>query len=201
MGIQEIGPLLDFLKHLENILSNYALGPLVLSKVPISLVIKFMKITVSVIKADVGGIGGHTRPSDGLLNAIRKTVKNNEKLLIDHYIGYCGDDSHIIMTHTMGVNNKEIHKIAWDAFMAGTEVAKEASAIILMDDNFASIVKAMMWGRAVNDAVKKFLQFQVTVNITAVLLTFITAVSSNDETSALTAVQLLWVNLIMDSLG
>ncbi|KUJ20488.1 calcium transporting P-type ATPase-like protein [Mollisia scopiformis] len=85
--------------------------------------------------------------------------------------------------------------------IAGTEVAKEASAIILMDDNFASIVKAMMWGRAVNDAVKKFLQFQVTVNITAVLLTFITAVSSDQEKSVLTAVQLLWVNLIMDTMA
>ncbi len=85
--------------------------------------------------------------------------------------------------------------------ISGTEVAKEASAIILMDDNFASIVKAMMWGRAVNDAVKKFLQFQITVNITAVLLTFITAVSSGTESSVLTAVQLLWVNLIMDTLA
>ena len=85
--------------------------------------------------------------------------------------------------------------------IAGTEVAKEASAIILMDDNFNSIVKAMMWGRAVNDAVKKFLQFQVTVNITAVLLTFISAVSSNEEESVLTAVQLLWVNLIMDTMA
>lgn len=85
--------------------------------------------------------------------------------------------------------------------IAGTEVAKEASAIILMDDNFNSIVKAIMWGRAVNDAVKKFLQFQITVNITAVLLTFITAVSSNTEESVLTAVQLLWVNLIMDTMA
>jgi Ca2+-transporting ATPase len=85
--------------------------------------------------------------------------------------------------------------------IAGTEVAKEASAIILMDDNFNSIVKAMMWGRAVNDAVKKFLQFQLTVNITAVLLTFITAVSSSEEESVLTAVQLLWVNLIMDTMA
>ncbi|RDL41841.1 putative calcium P-type ATPase NCA-2 [Venustampulla echinocandica] len=85
--------------------------------------------------------------------------------------------------------------------IAGTEVAKEASAIILMDDNFNSIVKAMMWGRAVNDAVKKFLQFQVTVNITAVLLTFITAVASGSEQSVLTAVQLLWVNLIMDTMA
>ncbi|EEH08300.1 calcium P-type ATPase [Histoplasma capsulatum G186AR] len=83
--------------------------------------------------------------------------------------------------------------------IAGTEVAKEASAIILMDDNFTSIVKAMAWGRTVNDAVKKFLQFQITVNITAVLVTFVSAVADDDEESVLTAVQLLWVNLIMDS--
>ncbi|EFR01495.1 calcium-transporting ATPase [Nannizzia gypsea CBS 118893] len=83
--------------------------------------------------------------------------------------------------------------------IAGTEVAKEASAIILMDDNFNSIVKAIAWGRTVNDAVKKFLQFQITVNITAVVLTFVSAVASNDEESVLTAVQLLWVNLIMDT--
>ncbi|KAL1955127.1 hypothetical protein VTO42DRAFT_8991 [Malbranchea cinnamomea] len=85
--------------------------------------------------------------------------------------------------------------------IAGTEVAKEASAIILMDDNFNSIVRAIAWGRAVNDAVKKFLQFQITVNITAVFLTFISAVASGDEESVLTAVQLLWVNLIMDTLA
>ncbi|RKF62207.1 Calcium-transporting ATPase 2 [Erysiphe neolycopersici] len=85
--------------------------------------------------------------------------------------------------------------------ITGTEVSKEASAIILMDDNFASIVKAMMWGRAVNDAVKKFLQFQVTVNITAVVLTFITAITNSQEESVMTAVQLLWVNLIMDTMA
>ncbi|KAI9839878.1 MAG: hypothetical protein M1819_000070 [Sarea resinae] len=83
--------------------------------------------------------------------------------------------------------------------IAGTEVAKEASDIILMDDNFSSIVKAIMWGRAVNDSVKKFLQFQITVNITAVLLAFVSAVASSTENSVLTAVQLLWVNLIMDT--
>ncbi|KAI7974424.1 hypothetical protein EIK77_008604 [Talaromyces pinophilus] len=83
--------------------------------------------------------------------------------------------------------------------IAGTEVAKEASDVILMDDNFTSIVKAMSWGRTVNDAVKKFLQFQITVNITAVILTFVSAVASGDENSVLTAVQLLWVNLIMDT--
>ncbi|OAX78423.1 calcium-translocating P-type ATPase, PMCA-type [Emergomyces africanus] len=83
--------------------------------------------------------------------------------------------------------------------IAGTEVAKEASAIILMDDNFTSIVRAISWGRTVNDAVKKFLQFQITVNITAVIVTFVSAVADADEQSVLTAVQLLWVNLIMDS--
>ncbi|RMY45673.1 hypothetical protein D0864_15396 [Hortaea werneckii] len=85
--------------------------------------------------------------------------------------------------------------------ISGTEVAKEASDIILMDDNFTSIVLALMWGRAVNDAVRKFLQFQITVNITAVLLAFISAVSDDEEQSVLTAVQLLWINLIMDTMA
>lgn len=103
-----------------------------------------------------------------------------------------------------GTNDAPALKMADVGFsmgIAGTEVAKEASAIILMDDNFASIVKALKWGRAVNDAVKRFLQFQLTVNITAVVLTFVTAVSSDTEESVLTAVQLLWVNLIMDTLA
>ena len=77
--------------------------------------------------------------------------------------------------------------------ISGTEVAKEVSDIILMDDNFASIIKAIMWGPCVNDAARKFLQFQISVNITAVVITFVTAVASESETSALTAVQLLCV--------
>ncbi|KAF9583251.1 hypothetical protein BGW38_009920 [Lunasporangiospora selenospora] len=85
--------------------------------------------------------------------------------------------------------------------IAGTEVAKEASSIILMDDNFSSIVKAILWGRTVNDAVKKFLQFQLTVNVTAVVLTLVTAVISEDQEPVMSAVQLLWVNLIMDTLA
>lgn len=86
--------------------------------------------------------------------------------------------------------------------IAGTEVAKEASSIVLMDDNFASIVKAIIWGRCVNDAVRKFIQFQLTVNVTAVSLTFISAVASvHEQRSVLTAVQLLWVNLIMDTMA
>ncbi|KAL4970067.1 putative calcium-translocating P-type ATPase(PMCA-type) [Aspergillus stella-maris] len=83
--------------------------------------------------------------------------------------------------------------------IAGTEVAKEASSIILLDDNFKSIVTAIAWGRAVNDAVAKFLQFQITVNITAVALTFVSSLYNSNNESVLTAVQLLWVNLIMDT--
>lgn len=83
--------------------------------------------------------------------------------------------------------------------IAGTEVAKEASSIILLDDNFKSIVTAISWGRAVNDAVSKFLQFQITVNITAVALTFVSSLYSSSNESVLSAVQLLWVNLIMDT--
>ena len=89
--------------------------------------------------------------------------------------------------------------IGFSMGISGTEVAKEASAIILMDDNFTSIITALMWGRAVNDAVQKFLQFQITVNITAVLLAFVTAIYDDEMQPALKAVQLLWVNLIMDT--
>uniref|UniRef100_A0A8R1I4W9 Calcium-transporting ATPase n=1 Tax=Caenorhabditis japonica TaxID=281687 RepID=A0A8R1I4W9_CAEJA len=83
--------------------------------------------------------------------------------------------------------------------IAGTDVAKEASDIILTDDNFSSIVKAVMWGRNVYDSISKFLQFQLTVNVVAVTIAFIGACAISD--SPLKAVQMLWVNLIMDTLA
>ena len=106
-----------------------------------------MKITVSVIKADVGGIGGHTRPSDNLIQAVRDTVTASSDLLIDHYIGYCGDDVHIVMSHTHGVDNEKIHKLAYDAFVAGTAVAKNeglyGAGQDLLKDSFSGNVKGM----------------------------------------------------------
>jgi len=84
---------------------------------------------------------------------------------------------------------------------SGTEVARNASDIILMDDNFASIVKALAWGRNVYDSIRKFVQFQLTVNIVAVLVAFVGSVSDSESESPLKAVQLLWVNLIMDTLA
>uniref|UniRef100_A0A1I8HC96 Calcium-transporting ATPase n=1 Tax=Macrostomum lignano TaxID=282301 RepID=A0A1I8HC96_9PLAT len=81
----------------------------------------------------------------------------------------------------------------------GTDVAKEASDIILTDDNFSSIVKAVMWGRNVYDSISKFLQFQLTVNVVAVVVAVFSACVITD--TPLRAIQMLWVNLIMDTLA
>jgi Ca2+ transporting ATPase len=81
--------------------------------------------------------------------------------------------------------------------IAGTEVAKQAADILLMDDNFASIVVAVKWGRNIYDSIRKFIMFQVTVNIVAVLMTFVSSVGL--EESVFSTVQILWINLIMDT--
>lgn len=83
--------------------------------------------------------------------------------------------------------------------IAGTDVAKEASDIIILDDNFSSIVSAVMWGRCVYDNIRKFLQFQLTINVVALITAFLAAVT--DRGLPLKTVQLLWVNLIMDTLA
>ncbi len=80
--------------------------------------------------------------------------------------------------------------------ITGTEVAKEAADIILLDDNFASIVTAVKWGRNIYTNVRKFLQFQLTVNVVAMFIVFLGAVVLGD--SPLTSVQMLWVNLGAD---
>ncbi|XP_052185733.1 calcium-transporting ATPase 12, plasma membrane-type-like [Diospyros lotus] len=81
----------------------------------------------------------------------------------------------------------------------GTEVAKESSDIVILDDDFASVATVLRWGRCVYNNIQKVIQFQLTVNVAALAINFIAAVSSGDV--PLTAVQLLWVNLIVDTLG
>ncbi|CAI5978063.1 unnamed protein product [Closterium sp. NIES-65] len=83
--------------------------------------------------------------------------------------------------------------------IAGTEVAKESADVIVMDDNFSSVVNVAKWGRSVYTNIQKFVQFQLTVNIVALVTNFVSACITG--TAPLTAVQLLWVNLIMDTLG
>lgn len=83
--------------------------------------------------------------------------------------------------------------------LCGSEVAKEASDIVLLDDNFSSIVRAVVWGRSIFENIRKFLQFQLTVNVAALAVAFLGALLGFG--TPLTAVQLLWVNLIMDTLA
>ncbi len=107
-----------------------------------------MKITVSVIKADVGSVGGHIAPSEKLLDAVKAHIAGKGKgMLIDSYISYTGDDVAILMTHTRGEGNKDIHKLAWDAFVAGTEIAKAeglyGAGQDLLKDAFSGNVRGM----------------------------------------------------------
>ena len=107
-----------------------------------------MRITVSAIKADIGAIGGHTRPSDELLDVVKNFIeKKGKELIIDHYIGYSGDDIHIIMTHKFGTDNEKIHKLAWDAFSEGTKTAKNqglyGAGQDLLKDSFSGNVRGM----------------------------------------------------------
>jgi magnesium-transporting ATPase (P-type) len=84
--------------------------------------------------------------------------------------------------------------------ITGTEIAKHAADIIIMDDNFASIVKACNWGRNVYDNIRKFLQFQITVSLGR-LFSQPSLARSSSRSQPLQAIQLLWVNLIIDSLA
>ncbi|KAF8014446.1 hypothetical protein BT93_H0313 [Corymbia citriodora subsp. variegata] len=109
---------------------------------------------------------------------------------------------HVVAVTGDGTNDAPALKeadIGLSMGIQGTEVAKESSDIVILDDNFASVVTVLRWGRCVYTNIQKFIQFQLTVNVAALVINFVAAVSSGDV--PLTAVQLLWVNLIMDTLG
>ena len=79
----------------------------------------------------------------------------------------------------------------------GTDIAKDAADVVLLDDSFSSIVTACKYGRNIYDCIRKFVQFQLTTNVVAVFMTFLGGIILKD--SPLNAIQMLWVNLIMDS--
>ncbi|XP_021895927.1 calcium-transporting ATPase 9, plasma membrane-type [Carica papaya] len=123
----------------------------------------------------------------------------NDKLLLVQALRKGGD---VVAVTGDGTNDAPaLHEadIGLSMGIQGTEVAKESSDIIILDDNFASVVKVVRWGRSVYANIQKFIQFQLTVNVAALVINVVAAVSSGDV--PLKAVQLLWVNLIMDTLG
>ncbi|XP_022760199.1 putative calcium-transporting ATPase 13, plasma membrane-type [Durio zibethinus] len=109
---------------------------------------------------------------------------------------------HVVAVTGDGTNDAPALKeadIGLSMGIQGTEVAKESSDIVILDDNFASVATVLRWGRCVYTNIQKFIQFQLTVNVAALCINFVSAVSAGEV--PLTAVQLLWVNLIMDTLG
>ncbi len=87
-----------------------------------------MRVTLSVIKADVGSIGGHTRPSAEMMSSVEVVVKKAKKkgLLIDGFVCHTGDDIAILMTHTRGASDSDVHQFAWDTFISATGIAQKA---------------------------------------------------------------------------
>jgi fructose 1,6-bisphosphate aldolase/phosphatase len=107
-----------------------------------------MKTTLTVIKADIGSIGGHLLPSRRLVERVKEFVTEaGTGLVEDQYLSHTGDDIAILMTHTRGVGDEKIHKLAWDAFLAGTAIAKEqglyGAGQDLLKDSFSGNVKGM----------------------------------------------------------
>lgn len=100
-----------------------------------------------------------------------------------------------------GVNDSPALKKADVGFAmgGGTEVAKEASDIVIMDDNFSSIDKAILYGRTIFNSIRKFIVFQLTINVSAVLISFAAPLLGME--SPLSIIQILWVNLVMDTLA
>ncbi|ODV62004.1 calcium-transporting ATPase PMC1 [Ascoidea rubescens DSM 1968] len=134
------------------------------------------------------------------LKVLARSSPEDKKILVENLKAM----REVVAVTGDGTNDAPALRLADVGFsmgVSGTEVAREASDIVLMTDDFSAIVKAIKWGRCVSISIKKFIQFQLTVNITAVVLTFVSAVVSDEGESVLTAVQLLWVNLIMDTLA
>ena len=108
-----------------------------------------MKVTISVIKADIGGYVGHSESHPDILASADKSMAKAKKegAIIDYVVTKCGDDLELIITHAMGVNNERIHRLAWDTFVTGTEIAKKlklyGAGQDLLSDAFSGTIRGM----------------------------------------------------------
>ncbi|GAI11282.1 unnamed protein product, partial [marine sediment metagenome] len=108
-----------------------------------------MRITLSLIKADIGGYVGHSESHPDILAKANECIAKAKKegLLVDYHVTKCGDDLQLIMTHQQGEDNEKIHKLAWDTFVACTEVAKKlklhGAGQDLLSDAFSGNVRGM----------------------------------------------------------
>jgi len=203
-------------EHINNINNNCITGLEFYTKIgglnceTCSLQVENCKCPVTEKDAESAGIPVDKirKEKIGSLNSFKQIIKNYKVFArtrpldkyclvkglkeLDHVVAVTGDGTNDAMAlsksdvgFSMGIN--------------GTDIAKDASDIILLDDNFASIVNAIKWGRGIFDNIRKFIQFQLSVNISAVLLVFFSSCVGSE--SPITAIQMLWLNMIMDSLG
>ncbi|MHA1135274.1 MAG: fructose-1,6-bisphosphate aldolase/phosphatase [Candidatus Thorarchaeota archaeon] len=113
-----------------------------------------VETTISVIKADIGSLAGHVVVPDFILELARKSLKEGveKKIINDFYVTHAGDDLELIMTHNKGEGNEEVHKLAWDTFIKGTELGREkkiyAAGQDILSDTFSGNVKGMGPGSA-----------------------------------------------------
>ncbi|KAH9025691.1 calcium-translocating P-type ATPase [Lactarius deliciosus] len=146
---------------------------------------RFRTLSPGVMKAIVPRLQVLARSSPEDKRILVKTLKE-----LGEVVGVTGagtDDGPVL---------KAAH-VGFSMGIAGVELAKEASDIILIDDNFSSIFKAILWGRCANDSVRKFLQFQISAHFTTVVIMIVWALASSSEKPILGAVQLLWINIIV----
>uniref|UniRef100_A0A6G3MEG9 Plasma membrane calcium-transporting ATPase 3 (Trinotate prediction) n=1 Tax=Henneguya salminicola TaxID=69463 RepID=A0A6G3MEG9_HENSL len=136
------------------------------------------------------------------LKVLARSTPRDKYILVNGIVNTNLPNKQIVAVTGDGTNDAPALKRADVGFamgIAGTDVAKEACDIIITDDNFLSIVKAIIWGRNVYDSISKFIQFQLTVNFVAILTSILTTAIYG--TTLFHPAQFLWINLIMDTLA
>ena len=132
------------------------------------------------------------------LRVLARSKPEHKYLLVT---GLKEDESNVVAVTGDSTNDARVLKKAHVGLamgVSGTEIAKEASKIVLLDDNLGSIITSLKWGRNIYAGIRKYLQFQLTINIVALVISFVAGIYQS-QNPPISAIQMLWVNLIMDS--